>query len=261
MRNAAGSAFPRNYWDPDFLAYVYLMEFLLTDWEKEIQVQAPPDETRTQREIATLLKRKGKDRHDHLEDIRDQAATFSQVFLRRLMFTSTSHPRTFDVVRVAILVGRAVVMHFKDKYGRRRPPQYSPAIEPVFDVPGHPSYPSGHSTQAHLVAHVLCELHPRGRDSNWRKVLLDLAWDIAVNRERAGVHYRTDSEAGRSLGKQIFEVLVTRCVKFKSLVDEARREWTSGAPRYSGRRSALRAAVASRSSGRRRPRGSPTTRD
>ena len=43
-------------------------------------------------------------------------------------------------------------MHYKAKFNRERPSQVCPALLPPIPVPGHASYPSGHATQAHLMA-------------------------------------------------------------------------------------------------------------
>jgi acid phosphatase (class A) len=219
--------FSRGYWDPEMYAYPYLIEFLESDWKKTIALDPVPGPDVTTAEIQVLLGLAADpaERKQYLDDIRDQAAAFSQVFARRLMYTAASHPRTFEVVKVCILIGRALVMHYKIGFNRPRPSQLSPDIVPVFEVPGHPSYPSGHSTQAHLLAHALCDLHPSGQDPAWRDSLFALAGDVARNRERAGVHYPSDSAAGRNLAAQLFAILQKYCPQYVALVAEARKEW------------------------------------
>jgi len=77
------------------------------------------------------------------------------------------------------------------------------ALQPMFLrpdrlYPGHPSYPSGHATLAYTWAALLSELFP-GKANR----LEQAADEVAMLREVAGVHFRSDSEAGRLLGKQI----------------------------------------------------------
>ena len=92
-----------------------------------------------------------------------------------------------------------VVMHFKAKHNRPRPSQICPALLPPMEVPGHPAYPSGHSTQAHVAALCLTELRPSAG-----VVMTALAQRVAVNREIAGVHYKQDSDAGVVLAASIY---------------------------------------------------------
>ena len=64
--------------------------------------------------------------------------------------------------------------------------------------PGHPSYPSGHATLAFTWAALLSKVRPKKA-----KELEEAANEVALLREVAGVHFRSDSDAGRQLGEQI----------------------------------------------------------
>ena len=68
------------------------------------------------------------------------------------MCNSKSAPATHQLVTIANVVGQFVVMHYKMDFKRPRPSQYSPAILPPIEVPGHASFPSGHATEAYLIA-------------------------------------------------------------------------------------------------------------
>ena len=91
-------------------------------------------------------------------------------------------------------------MYFKNLYSRPRPSQLCPALLPPIEIPGHASFPSGHSTQAHLMAlcmnDVFNGLPPQATmiDDLWT-----LADCIARNREIAGLHYPSDTDAGVAL--------------------------------------------------------------
>ena len=219
--------YPRSSWEADWHAYVYLIEFLSTTWRAPTRPDPPADAATTIIDEIPKLIGRDADRKDRKDAILEQKDAFSPVMLRRLMVTSASHPRTFEVVKVAVLIGRAVVMYYKDEFKRSRPAQLSPEVAPMFDTPPHASYPSGHSTQAHLVAALACELHPQGVDPQWRAALFKLAGDIAENREIAGVHYPTDSKAGKALAAGLFRILndKSQCPKFRDLLEEAKTEW------------------------------------
>jgi membrane-associated phospholipid phosphatase len=110
-------------------------------------------------------------------------------------------------------------MHYKDKFGRPRPSQLEPALRPTIDIPGHASYPSGHATQSFLTAKALAEVvhnHEVGFQ------LSRIAEDIAANREWAGVHYESDSMAGRRLATELFPLLLD---VYAETFEDASQEW------------------------------------
>ena len=102
-----------------------------------------------------------------------------------------------------------------------RPSVLEPDIEPIIDVPPHPAYPSGHSTQLYFFAYVLSELVPSEREG-----FLEKAARVAKNREIAGVHYPSDTEAGRMLARQFVDLLFQNA-EFNALFEQARTEWST----------------------------------
>ena len=92
-----------------------------------------------------------------------------------------------------------IIFYIKKYFNRVRPHFLHKDINPVIKNPGHPAYPSGHSIQAHLIAYLL----PK---EDLKKNLI-IANKIAVNREIAGVHYRSDTKYGKYLAKKISEKL------------------------------------------------------
>ena len=73
------------------------------------------------------------------------------------------------------------------------------------EVPGHASYPSGHSTESHLIANLLSVVI--GPENRAYEQLRPLADRIAINREVMGLHYRSDSEAGRRLAFNLADLI------------------------------------------------------
>jgi hypothetical protein len=140
-----------------------------------------------------------------------------------LSFTPSSHPWTFGLMQIALHVGEFQVMHYKYRFNRPRPSQLSPWLMPPIEVPGHASYPSGHSTQSHLVALVLGEVMPQPPAGQPNPLRL-LAERIARNREVIGLHYPSDSRAGAKLAKESF-LLLRECKTVHEMIREARGEW------------------------------------
>jgi membrane-associated phospholipid phosphatase len=112
---------------------------------------------------------------------------------------------------------------------------------PPFAVPGHASFPSGHATQSALVAGLLAQvLPPAVTRVNPPKPgmtppaepasLLDrMAERLARNREVVGLHYASDSRAGRELAAGILRILAV-CPATQALIVAARAEWQNRAP-------------------------------
>jgi PAP2 superfamily len=101
---------------------------------------------------------------------------------------------------------------FKRLFLRARPVRMCKKLRPMFSRehryhPGHPAYPSGHSTTVYAWAYLLGSKLAFPHRALAGK-LLAAAKAVAVNREWAGVHYASDTEAGRLLGKQIADAIV-----------------------------------------------------
>ena len=122
------------------------------------------------------------------------------------------HRWTMELLGAAVRFAIAVELRFKHALALARPVELSPKVQPMIQTPGHSSYPSGHSTEAHCAARLLMAL--RGVDDqgdDLGAMLLRQAARIAVNRTVAGVHYPVDSRAGQVLGTCLAEYIVSRC--------------------------------------------------
>jgi hypothetical protein len=101
-------------------------------------------------------------------------------------------------------------------------------LAPTIYTPGHAAYPSGHATQVHLIANLMDMIAPELATASRR-----LANRIAKNREVAGMHYPSDSAAGKWCADQIMTVLTASGAgasrvlhpPFQQLLDAARAEW------------------------------------
>jgi membrane-associated phospholipid phosphatase len=212
--------FPRRYWDAHRFALVVLAEFAEKNWKTSVD-PGPHDPQNVEAELNSLAAFDHEDRSKMLDEIIKQSNNLASYWLGLLMFNSRSHPATFDLINVALRVGQFAVMYFKHKYNRPRPSQFDPRIFPWIDVPGHPSYPSGHATEAHLLSLCLAEVVPDAK-----LPLTRLAERVAENRELAGVHYRSDSDAGKKLAEGCLAVLKT-CTLFNGILEQAKAEWTT----------------------------------
>ena len=215
---------------------VFLVEFLMTtDWQTKIDVARPPadDSNETESELQDLrVKRDHEGRQERAEEIIAEIYDYVGLYENRCYFDARSHPVTSDLVWTVDLIGWTVVQYYKELFGRKRPSQLDPSIRPIVRVPTFPAYPSGHSTQAHLINCALQEVLRERIDKpspslpaiTLRDELDSITRRIAENREWAGVHYKSDTEAGKELAKSIW-ALIERNPNFARLIEEAKKEW------------------------------------
>ena len=182
----------------------------------------------TKKEIRELIwKQEHPQLGERLDDIYEEAADFVPRILETCGIDPQINRDTLRLIEVVVHIGYVVAIHFKQGFKRARPHQFDQRIYPSIPVPAHYSFPSGHSTQAHLVTNVLKDLfdttnhlHTMGPH------LSQIAKDVAENREWAGVHYYSDSQAGKCIAQELKEILLDRAdTGVKELFDEAKNEW------------------------------------
>jgi hypothetical protein len=248
--------FPDRNWSAEWFSWLALNEFAATGWASinpttnaaannywPAWVPAPPAPAtitnplvpfvdwstliaHSRGEIDDLVKAAMDERADALADILSQSNEFISYFLNMMTARPGAYPYTTKVLSVASLVGTFVAMYFKALYGRPRPSQLCPALLPPIEVPGHASFPSGHSTQAHLMALCMSQvivgapLQPTMADDLWT-----LADCIARNREIAGLHYCSDTEAGKAFAICTMPLL-SSTNRFADAVNKAKGEWS-----------------------------------
>jgi membrane-associated phospholipid phosphatase len=126
-------------------------------------------------------------------------------------------------------MGNMFYMYYKEMFRRVRASSIAPGLVPPYGPPRHPSFPSGHSFAGHFCALLLLEIDElnvlygewdpvtatRGKPSlakvmstdTLKGPLLWLASRMAKNRERAGLHYPSDSLASRWMAGAVWKLL------------------------------------------------------
>jgi len=143
--------------------------------------------------------------NERISRIMAESADYVPLFENLCYFDGHSHPKTYQLVQTMVLVAFTLAMYFKEAYRRKRPSVVDPTLNPVIKVPTFWAFPSGHSTQVHLIKKALT-----GSGLNLSTSLLtggiqELADEVAINREFAGVHYYSDTLAGEVLADAIWE--------------------------------------------------------
>ncbi|HEX3177806.1 MAG TPA: phosphatase PAP2 family protein [Methylomirabilota bacterium] len=106
--------------------------------------------------------------------------------------------RAYAVAHVAFHDVGVACWEAKFAYWAIRPGQLDPRIQPLFATPNHPSYPSGHSCFSSAMATVLARLFPGSAAA-----VEALAREASESRVWAGIHFRSDVDAGRALGHAV----------------------------------------------------------
>lgn len=132
--------------------------------------------------------------------------------------------RPFDLERYRIrdrvtLEFLGIVLHFKAVFNVKRPWQYPDHPATMFPAgtrmhPDTPSYPAAHAALAYGWAHLLATRRPQ-----FGPAMLAAAEAITLNREVAGLHFRSDSQAGKALGKALASAYLTGVAGARKVLD------------------------------------------
>lgn len=215
----------RAEWDPKLTPYLSKETKILTNWQETIRLPDPPANSseRTRAELDYLKNlesvRSDDQKNAILRELKVIGMKIGSHEMGPIFEKETSRPETRKLLLAGMHDMEIIIFKTKAHFNRVRPTHLDPDIHPSIEVPGHPAYPSGHATQAHVLAYLFCELDPESSEAYLRS-----AAQIARNREIAGVHYPSDSAAGQLLARQIVDRLLEH-EGFRSLLEEARKEW------------------------------------
>jgi membrane-associated phospholipid phosphatase len=223
--------FPAEDWDQVDYAKIGRAPLKLpAGWIENIHLPKPPAAKYCEWECRAVMAAKGE-RAGRLADIRREA-TFGEMVesvggvLGRGKIGVLA--LTMKLIQDALYDQEVGIFKLKAKFSRGRPHHCCTLdLDPVFkkgvhkEYPGHPAYPSGHSTQAHTVALLLAKFVP-----GQRQELLDAAYVVARNREIGGFHFSSDTIAGQLFAGQFVDLLDRLGVFDKLIADAAKQEWS-----------------------------------
>ena len=138
----------------------------------------------------------------------------------------TPKPSLLDLISWLVADAYRPLCFAKARYNRVRCYQLIPELAPDFlpdgTFPMHPSFPSGHSTQAHLIVNGLVSVF--NRDKPVEQNARDAAWQIGKNREIAGLHYPSDTQGGRYMADVLIAEAESNAV-YRAARDAVRAEY------------------------------------
>lgn len=212
-----------SYWGDDLILEMEREKELLDKWDGKFDIPLPPknNSKETKEELRYLLELKPERTEEKTTEIESEAYNETFIFAGRDLyeyFDRENYPETHELYEYLLDIS-TIVLQEKESFDRVRPHILEPDLEPIVEVPKHPAYPSGHATQAYFLAELLSLL-----DEDRKEEFFNEAYRVAHNREIAGVHYPSDSEAGKILANQYINILTTD-KEFLTKIEKAKEEW------------------------------------
>ena len=182
-----------------FENYIQEMQFFTHDVAEQITLPSPPTDDKA--EIVKLKKMMNARTPEDEQSVKDHdEVPFYAIKVycekNKLIF----HKDEFnDIIEQSI----PIILHFKDRFDRKRPKDVDDSIETLNSKTNKtPSYPSGHSAQSMLVAKYVIGKFPKHE-----KGLIAAAKECGIGRVLAGFHYLSDHVAGKLLGEKMYLVM------------------------------------------------------
>ena len=175
------------------------MQFFTHDVAEQITLPSPPTDDKA--EIVKLKKMMNARTPEDEQSVKDHdEVPFYAIKVycekNKLIF----HKDEFnDIIEQSI----PIILHFKDRFDRKRPKDVDDSIETLNSKTNKtPSYPSGHSAQSMLVAKYVIGKFPKHE-----KGLIEAAQEGGIGRVLAGFHYLSDHVAGKLLGEKMYSIM------------------------------------------------------
>lgn len=132
--------------------------------------------------------------------------TASRLIFERGMATNAPRAaRLYALMAVAHADAVVACWDAKYTYWAIRPPQLDPSFAPLFPPPPHPSYPAAHATVSSAIGGMIAYAFPGAADAVNAKVQ-----EAAMSRMWAGIHFRSDIDAGFTIGKAVAQAVIDR---------------------------------------------------
>ena len=182
-----------------FENYIKEMKFFTDDTVEQITLPNPPTD-----DVSEILKLKKMMRARTPENEQSVKDHDEVPFYAIKKYCDENGLKFHDgEFRDIIKQSNPIIMHFKNKFNRRRPKEVDNTIKTLNSKTTNTrSYPSGHSAQSMLVAKYVIGKFPKHE-----KGLLEAAKECGIGRVLAGFHYLSDHVAGKLLGEKLYMLM------------------------------------------------------
>jgi hypothetical protein len=191
------------------------------EWTK-IPLPPPPgpDHSRLETALLLVMQQNREEREARIPDIHREATLDLTAFTRPLGIDGLAgYENTEGLFLELLMVTEYIGLYYKNLYNRLRPNQIEPRLRPALANPAHQAYPSNHSFQCHTLAFAFNTILPEHPAT---ETLSRNALNVAQNREWAGLHYASDTAAGRYLAQQFAPLFADI---FVDRYQAAQQEW------------------------------------
>ncbi len=144
-------------------------------------------------------------------ETQDATFTYWYDFASRKIFEDKLDRNPPRAARIYALMGVAefdsivACWDAKFAYWAMRPNQMDPTITTLFRTPNHPSYPAAHACDSSAIASVIGDLFP-----GEARLMQAKAEEAGYSRLWAGIHFRSDIEAGLEIGHKVGQLAIER---------------------------------------------------
>jgi len=128
-----------------------------------------------------------------------------KIFEYNLQFDPPRAARLYAIVAIGYYDGFIACWDAKYAYWGIRPDQYDTTYHSLVPTPPFPGYPSGHAAISGVMAELYSYFFPADRAYFQKK-----AKDAAESRFQAGIHFRSDNDAGLELGRKVAAAIIQK---------------------------------------------------
>ena len=172
------------FYPKDLHEYIQIPDFPRDDMQREMATVRKLINMRTDKDVESVANNDEDSFYSIKEYMKKIGVKFHENELR-------------DIVKQAV----PTIRHFKNSFNRKRPFELDGNLDVIGSTTNKTrSYPSGHSTQAMIVALYVAQKFPEHKDG-----LMEAAKEVGIGRVKAGFHFLSDHVAGQMLGQKMFE--------------------------------------------------------
>ncbi len=184
------------------------------DWRQVDWLPEPPRSDEETERLRLLQKDLGEERRRRIREQANMTWRYWNLELKH-------RPASVRLLERMDRELKRALMAQKLRFDRVRPSFVDEAVELVVPNPAHPAYPSGHAAQGLFYGEVFAAWEPHRAEEHRR-----IAIEVGRNREYAGVHYPSDTQAGRAFARYV----IARCLGSEVFLrwwSDAAKEWES----------------------------------